>query len=244
MKKIEICYNFKKSMEVINIKILKNILKGVILIVFIVSGYNVVISIKEYSDSKKIYQEIREKKEDINLYNINSDYMGWINIENTPIDYPIVKGDNNEFYLTRDFNKQYLKTGSIFMDYRNEGFKDKNIVIYGHNMKDKSMFGSLNKFKNLDYLSKNKYISITTKNDEKLMYEIFGLYVTSVDDTESISVNFNKEEDFNEYIEGIFNKSIYNSNIDIKSTDKMLTLSTCSYEFSNARLVIHAKLIN
>lgn len=231
-------------MKVINIKILKNILKVLILIAFIVSGYNIAISIKGYGDSKKTYQEIREKKEDINLYNINSDYMGWISIENTLIDYPIVKGYNNEFYLTRDFNKQYLKTGSIFMDYRNEGFKDRNIVIYGHNMKDKSMFGSLNKFKDLDYLSKNKYISITTKNDKKLMYEIFGLYVTSVDDTESISVNFNKEEDFNKYIEGIFNKSIYNSNIDITSTDKILTLSTCSYEFYNARLIIHAKLIN
>ncbi|ELC8443189.1 class B sortase [Clostridium perfringens] len=240
---MEICYNFKKSMKVINIKILRNILKGLILIAFIVSGYNIAISIKEYNDSKKIYQEIRDKKENIDLYSINSDYIGWINIENTTIDYPIVKGDNNEFYLTRDFNKQYLKTGSIFMDYRNEGFKDRNVVIYGHNMKDNSMFGSLDKFKDLDYLRKNKYISITTKDDEKFIYEIFGVYVTSADDTECISINFNKEEDFCKYIDRILNKSIYNLNVDIKSTDKILTLSTCSYEFSNARLVIHAKLI-
>lgn len=240
---MEICYNFKKSMKVINIKILRNILKGLILIAFIVSGYNIAISIKEYNDSKKIYQEIRDKKENIDLYSINSDYIGWINIENTTIDYPIVKGDNNQFYLTRDFNKQYLKTGSIFMDYRNEGFKDRNVVIYGHNMKDNSMFGSLDKFKDLDYLRKNKYISITTKDDEKFIYEIFGVYVTSADDTECISINFNKEEDFCKYIDRILNKSIYNLNVDIKSTDKILTLSTCSYEFSNARLVIHAKLI-
>ncbi|MDZ4992041.1 class B sortase [Clostridium perfringens] len=230
-------------MKVINIKILRNILKGLILIVFIVSGYNIAISIKEYNDSKKIYQEIRDKKENIDLYSINSDYIGWINIENTTIDYPIVKGDNNQFYLTRDFNKQYLKTGSIFMDYRNEGFKDRNVVIYGHNMKDKSMFGSLDKFKDLNYLRKNKYISITTKDEKKFIYEIFGVYVTSEDDTECISINFNKEEDFCKYIDRILNKSIYNLNVDIKSTDKILTLATCSYEFSNARLVIHAKLI-
>lgn len=229
-------------MKVINIKI-RNVLKGLILIVFIVSGYSITISIKEYNDSKKIYQEIRNKKENVDLYSINNDYIGWINIENTTIDYPIVKGYNNKFYLSRDFNKQYLKTGSIFMDYRNEGFKDKNVVIYGHNMKDKSMFGSLDKFKDLYYLRKNKYISITSKEGESFIYEIFGIYVTSEDDAECISINFNKEEDFCKYIESILNKSIYNLNMNIKSTDKILTLATCSYEFSNARLIIHAKLI-
>lgn len=230
-------------MKVINIKILRNILRILLIIAFMVSLYNITISLKDYSDSRKIYKEIRDKKEDIDLYYINSDYIGWINIENTPIDYPIVKGDNNEFYLTRDFNKQYLKTGSIFMDYRNEGFEDRNVVVYGHHMKDQSMFGSLKKFKDLDYLHKNKYISITTKNNEKLMYEIFGLYVTSSDDIECTSVNFNGEEEFTKYIDGIASKSIYNSDININNTDKILTLSTCSYEFSNARLVVHAKLI-
>lgn len=65
--------------------------------------------------------------------------MGWININDTPIDYPIMKGNDNEFYLTRDFNKEYLTSGSIFMDYRNEGFQDRNTVIYGHHMRDGSM---------------------------------------------------------------------------------------------------------
>ncbi|MGX4601420.1 class B sortase [Faecalimicrobium sp. JNUCC 81] len=209
-----------------------------------ISIYNISISITDYNNSRQAYQKIRNEKEDTDLYSINSDYMGWINIDNTPIDYPIMKRNDNEFYLNRGFDRQYLISGSIFMDYRNKGFQDKNVIIYGHHMKDQSMFGALKKFKDLNYLEKNKYIHITTKENENLMYEVFGVYVTDANDTETISNQFNTEEEFNSYIEMILSKSIYNLNINIKDTDRILTLSTCSYEFSDARLVVHAKLIN
>ncbi len=139
-------------MKVINI--LRKILKCFIILIFLISLFNITISIKKYSDGRKVYNDIRytKEKENIDLKEINPDYMGWINIENTPIDYPVVKGKDNEFYLTRDFNKKYLALGSIFMDYRNKGFEDKNVVIYGHHMRDKSMFGSLKKFKDIEYL--------------------------------------------------------------------------------------------
>ncbi|WP_415331913.1 class B sortase [Clostridium perfringens] len=230
-------------MKVINI--LRKILKCFIILIFLISLFNIAISIKKYSDGRKVYNDIRytKEKENLDLKKINSDYMGWINIENTPIDYPVVKGKDNEFYLTRDFNKKYLASGSIFMDYRNKDFQDKNVVIYGHHMRDKSMFGSLKKFKGIEYLKNNKYINIINNNGETLKYEIFGLYVTSTDDTECISTNFNSDEEFNSYIEGVLSKSIYDENISIKNTDKLLTLSTCSYEFDNARLLVHAKLI-
>ncbi|WP_454094598.1 class B sortase [Faecalimicrobium sp. JNUCC 81] len=211
---------------------------------FLISIYNISISITDYNNSRQAYQKIRNEKEDTDLYSINSDYMGWINIDNTPIDYPIMKRNDNEFYLNRGFDRQYLISGSIFMDYRNKGFQDKNVIIYGHHMKDQSMFGALKKFKDLNYLEKNKYIHITTKENENLMYEVFGVYVTDANDTETISNQFNTEEEFNSYIEMILSKSIYNLNINIKDTDRILTLSTCSYEFSDARLVVHAKLIN
>lgn len=215
-----------------------------LLIILLTSLYKITFSIKEYSSSKKVYQEIKDKKTEVNLSTINSDYIGWINIKNTTIDYPIVKGENNEFYLTRDFNKQYLKSGSIFMDYRNDGFQDENVIIYGHNMKDTSMFGLLKKYKNLEYLQNNKYISIITKENKELIYKIFSVYITRSDDIKSISVKFNNKNEFLKYIKEICEKSIYDLNEDIKSTDKILTLATCSYEFKDARLIIHAKLIN
>ncbi|MFQ8921371.1 MAG: hypothetical protein ACLR60_05715 [Clostridium paraputrificum] len=98
MNKIENCYNFKKY-EGDKYKNVKKHFKSIINNSFLVSLYNITISLKEYSDSRKVYQEIRENKGEIYLYNINSDYMEWINIKNTPIDYPIIKGDNNEIYL-------------------------------------------------------------------------------------------------------------------------------------------------
>lgn len=223
---------------------LKKILKLLILMTFLVSLYNITILMKDYEDIRRIYKEVRDEKEKIDLSSINSDYIGWISIKNTPIDYPIVKGEDNEFYLKRDFNKNYLFSGSIFMDYRNEGFQDENVVIYGHHMKDNSMFGSLKKYKDLEYLKENRYINITTKDDEKFIYEIFGVYITTSDDSETISIKFNNEEEFSEYINKICEKSIYDLGVDVKGTDKILTLSTCSYEFEDARLVIHAKLID
>ncbi len=234
----------RKVMKVINI--LRKILKCFIMLIFLISLFNITISIKKYSDGRSIYNDIRDKKEkeNVDLQKINSDYMGWISIKNTPIDYPVVRGNDNKFYLTRDFNKKYLALGSIFMDYRNKGFEDKNVVIYGHHMRDQSMFGALKKFKNLEFLKNNKYINITTNNNKKLIYEIFGLYVTGAEDNECISTNFDNDEEFNSYIERVLSRSIYDANINIKNTDKLLTLSTCSYEFDNARLLVHAKLIN
>lgn len=223
--------------------IIKNFFKWVMLIILLISIFNIYNLMKEYTDSRKIYEEIQDKKESIDLCDVNPDYMGWITINDTSIDYPIMKGKDNEFYLNRDFNKEYLTSGSIFMDYRNDGFQDRNTVIYGHHMRDGSMFGSLKKYEYADYFEKNKYINIKTKNNKNFMYEIFGVYVTKANDIESISINFSNDVEFNSYIENILRKSIYETNINIENTDKILTLATCSYKFDNARLIIHAKLI-
>ncbi|MGY3724212.1 sortase B [Granulicatella balaenopterae] len=223
---------------------LKKIVKFIIVIILFVSMYNITLIVKDGNDTRRIYKEIREKKEELDLNSINSEYMGWITIKDTPIDYPIVKGSNNDYYLTRDFNKQYLSSGSIFMDYRNEGFQDKNTVIYGHHMKNGTMFGSLKKYKDKDYLEKNKIIHIMSKNHEKLTYEIFSVYTTTSDDAESIVITFNNEEEFSAFINNICNKSIYDSDVEVKVSDRILTLSTCSYDFEDARLVIHARLID
>ncbi|MGM8299410.1 class B sortase [Clostridium perfringens] len=117
------------------------------------------------------------------------------------------------------------------MDYKNNGFQNENTIIYGHNMRDTSMFGPLKKYKNLEYLKNNKYISIITKENKELTYKIFSVYITNSNDTYSISVKFNNQDEFSKYIREICKKSIYNLDEDIKNTDKILALATCSYEF-------------
>ncbi|MGU8578173.1 class B sortase [Clostridium perfringens] len=113
------------------------------------------------------------------------------------------------------------------MDYKNNGFQNENTIIYGHNMRD----GPLKKYKNLEYLKNNKYISIITKENKELTYKIFSVYITNSNDTYSISVKFNNQDEFSKYIREICKKSIYNLDEDIKNTDKILALATCSYEF-------------
>ncbi len=174
---------------------------------------------------------------------INEDVIGWIKIPNTKVDYPILQGKDNEFYLDRNINKEKSRHGSIFMDYRNvSDGSDRHTIIYGHQTSDGSMFTSLNKFKDESFLKNNNVFKIKLINNT-YTYEIFSAYVT---DTSFyyIMTNFRSDESFVSYINQLKNKSYFNSDIILSEDDKVLTLSTCSYEFDNARFVIHARMIN
>ncbi|MDL5120591.1 class B sortase [Clostridioides difficile] len=229
----------------------RKIINVVLVIALVISFYKIVIKVGDYIKAYKVYEEVKDIKENIekenkniiDLSNINKDYRGWITIKNTNIDYPIVQSENNSYYLNKDINKNYLPSGSIFLDFRNQMFNDKNTVIYGHYMKDKTMFGQLKNYKNEDFFNKNKIISISTPKGNNLKYEIFSVYVTDSKD-EYIKTSFENDFEYEYFLNNITNKSIFKPNINITAKDKILTLSTCSYEFKNARMVVHAKLLN
>lgn len=231
--------------------IFKKVINVVLVIALVISSYKIVIKVGDYIKAHKVYEEVKDIKENIekenkdiiDLSNINKDYRGWITIKNTNIDYPIVQSENNSYYLNKDINKNYLPSGSIFLDFRNQMFNDKNTVIYGHYMKDKTMFGQLKNYKKEDFFNKNKIISISTPNGDNLKYEIFSVYVTDSED-EYIKTSFENDFEYEYFLNDIINKSIFKPNVNITAKDKILTLSTCSYEFKNARMVIHAKLLN
>ena len=230
---------------------MKKFINLVLIITFIISSYTVITKINDYIKADKVYEEVRnikvnvkeDKKEIIDLSNINKDYKGWITIKNTNIDYPIVQSKNNSYYLNKDINKNYLPSGSIFLDFRNNGFEDKNTVIYGHYMRNKTMFGQLKNYKKKDFFDKNKLVSVSTPNGEVLNYEIFSVYVTDKDDN-YIKTNFENDFDYGIFLKKITDKSMFKPNINLTTNDKILTLSTCSYDFKNARMVVHAKLLN
>ena len=223
-------------------KILKNIINVILILIIAVSGYKIYEKSTEYKKADKSYEQIRVEKEEENLYDKYEDYRGWIKIDNTNINYPIVQGKDNLFYLDKDINKNYLSSGSIFMNYLNHGFNDENTVLFGHHMRNKTMFAQLKKYKEKEFFYGDNDIVIEVENDKVLKYKVFSAYVTDAKDN-YIKTNFDDKDQYKEFLEDIKNKSQYKSDIDVNENDKIITLSTCSYEFNDARMVVHGKLL-
>lgn len=180
------------------------------------------------------------------LKKINDDTVGWLKVNNTSVDYPVVQAADNEYYLKRSFYKKVNGIGWIFMDYRNNiDDMSRNTVIYGHNMRGSSklMFTTLqNTLKENWYTNKdNQIITFNTLN-QNMKWQIFSIYVADPEDN-YIQTKFATTNIFLEFANAQKAKSIYDFGVEITEQDKLLTLSTCA-EQGTKRLVIHAKLIN
>ena len=171
----------------------------------------------------------------------NPDTVGWIKIDGTNIDYPIVKAENNEYYLKRDFDKKSNSCGWIFMDYKNnEEFIDKNTVIYGHNLKSNYMFADLQKIYKKE-IDSSIVIKVYTPN-ELLKYRIFSCYMIGPDDEYAIKSNIVAESDTENYIKEMLKRSEYQYNVVPDKSGKMLTLSTCD-KTGEKRILVHCVYI-
>lgn len=190
---------------------------------------------------KVTYIDISEKPEMLkDLQEKNPDTIAWIEIPGTSVDYPIMQADTNSYYLRRTFSRKYNITGSIFADYRNSpDFDDQNTVIYGHNMRDGTMFYDVSLFMNEDFYKDNKRIIITL-NDRILEYTVFSVYETQKDyDYRSPELDSNL---FEAKLQEFRNKSLIKSDVSLSERSRILTLSTCSYSFQDARIALHAVL--
>ena len=240
-------------------KILKKIVNIILVLIICICSYKIVDKVMEYKKADNVYEKIRIEKEELknsyinneddtgedgigNIFIDNEDYRGWLNVENTNIDYPILQSYDNQYYLDKDINGEYLMSGSIFMNYLNDGFNDENTVLFGHNMRNGTMFAQLKKYKDRDFFYENNNINIELSNGEILKYEVFSVYVTDIEDN-YIQTKFDNVYEYKEFLERIKNKSIYESEIELCEDDQIITLSTCSFEFDDARLVVHGKLI-
>ena len=179
-----------------------------------------------------------------NLRETNPDVIGWISIPGTVIDYPIVQTDNNDYYLDHSITGTYLKSGSIFVDYRNESdWSDKNTIIYGHNMASGEMFAQLAKYKSGTFMRNNKYIYIYT--DEGIrVYNIFSAYQTDVY-TPYTLINFANDNEFISWAKTAHSSSIkkQSGSFRFKGDDKIITLSTCTNSLNDdERFAVHAIL--
>ncbi len=172
----------------------------------------------------------------------NNDTIGWINVNNTNINYPFVQGKDNIYYLDHSYDKSYNEAGWVFLDYRNNNtFSDKNNILYAHSRLDKTMFGSLSKtLKSNWYNNKDNHIIRLSTEIENTMWQIFSVYKIP-EETYYITTNFSNDSEYEKFLNIIKERSIHNFNTDININDKVLTLSTCYSD--TERTVVHAKLI-
>lgn len=180
------------------------------------------------------------------LYAQNSDFIGWIRIDGTGIDYPVMQSkDDPDFYLKHNFSKEYSRFGIPYMQ-ENCGLSSDNIIIYGHNIKSKSMFNELTEYKDKDFYAAHKYITFDTL-DEQRTYAVIATFKTVAYSGSGFQyydfVNANTEEEFDAFVERCKSLSFYATGVTAEYGDKLLTLSTCEYSQKNGRLAVVAKLI-
>ena len=171
----------------------------------------------------------------------NSDCIGWLRINGTKIDYPVMQTkDNSQYYLRRGFDKQYSYLGTPFMDSRCDANYDNNLIIYGHNMKDGKMFADLLKYRDKSYCQEHNTINFIT-SDGVQEYEVVAVCKVKSDD-EWYGYTCQKDtESFNNLISHIKEKSLYQTDKAVDYGDYFITLSTCEYSQTNGRLIVIAK---
>lgn len=171
----------------------------------------------------------------------NGDVVGWIYCEDTPINYPVVQAEDNNKYLRADLNGEYLVSGTIFADYRNGGIgENANYIIYGHNMKSQIMFGTLVNYKKQSYYDAHPVIQYLTPECNYIIELVAGVVA---DRTDIIYQPDPKEQELQEYLKSALQKSTFDSGLSFNEGDVLVTLSTCSDEFENARYILIGRMI-
>ncbi len=249
-------------------KIMNTILNAALVVcfaVFLFSGWNLIHSIIEYQQGKENYDAIildavispgtentsghQQTEENLpvidwtKLETMNDDLIGWLYIPGTDIQYPIVQGNDNDYYLTHTFDGTKNACGCIFMDKDNRSdYSSDNTILHGHNMKNGTMFGSLRKFEEKDYWKSHPYIWII-KEHTAMKYEIFSVGITEAA-SDVYTLEFGSEENFQNYIvKRTKLGAIFETGVNVTTNDKLLTLSTCTSDTEVGRRVVQAKLV-
>jgi len=239
----------------------KKIFLNILIVIFIMALITSIVYITKWlidsGDNKKIADKVSEaiidnnKNEDESEYKvdfeklkeINNQIVAYLKVNGTKIEYAVVQAKDNNYYLRRNLDKKYNIGGSIFMDYKNKlDGTDKNIVIYGHNIKDASMFGTLKNILEEEwYNNEENYIIdlITEKEEQK--YHVFSVYMIENEDY-YIDTEFTENE-FERFINNLKERSVKDFGIDVTTDDNILTLSTCA-DNNKYRVVLHAKKIS
>ena len=237
-------------------KTLYTILMLICIGVFIFALYNVVNILLEYKEIEDFYDDTIDEYVELDdkgvvtyvdlpkLIAKNSDVKGWIYIEGTTINYPLLQGPNNDYYLYINYDGNYSEAGSIYIDsYCSGDLSDDHTIIYGHNMKNDTMFGTLNDFKNQAHRDAHPYVYILTPNGMWNKYEIFAYYRANINDGtfDLFTGNVNKMKS---YVDLVSTKNYLSNDLIPTNGEKVITLSTCTEDLADdSRNVLQAKLV-
>lgn len=185
----------------------------------------------------EVYQE---------LHGYNADFVGWIRIPGTEINYPVMQSpDEPNFYLRRNFEKAYSNLGTPYLQENCDIRTCDNLIIYGHHMLDGGMFSDLELYKKEAFFEQHKYVRFDTL-DELGLYEVMAVIITTAYQSDSFQYyNYteNNELTFNTYVDECKQRALYDTGMDAEYGDKLITLSTCEYSSDNDRLIVVAKKI-
>lgn len=184
------------------------------------------------------------------LYNKNKKLIGWLKIDDTNIDYPVMQTSDNTYYLDHNYNQEYDKNGSIFLDYNCSVYpRSTNMIVYGHHMKSGNMFGNLQKYAKESYGKKHSIITFDTIY-EKAQYQVMYVFRSQVYNEDDIVFKYyqfieaNSETEFNSYMQEMSALSLYDTGVTAEFGDSLLTLSTCDSSQTDGRFVVVAKRIS
>ena len=238
-------------------KIIYRIIMVLLIGIMLISSYFIYKSKKEDKLQENIFEEIidvaveseiKEEKQEIDmqeLYNINNDIVGWLKIDDTNINYPVMQTkDKPNYYLRRNFYKEYSQWGTPFLAENCDIQSSDNLIIYGHHINNSKMFGELEHYKKEEYYKNHKYIKFYTMNEKK-EYEIIAVFKTVAYTGFKYYQysNFNNEREFETFINKCRELSFYHIEKNINYGEKLITLSTCEYSQENGRLVVIAREI-
>ena len=189
--------------------------------------------------------EILEEYADV--FSLNQKLIGWIKIDGTKVDYPVMQTSNNDYYLDHNFDQEEDKNGSIFLDKECSIWpRSQNLLIYGHNMKSGKMFGTLKNYKDESFYKEHPVIQFDTIY-EKGTYEIMYVFSEVVHEETEVTfkyyqfINANSEDEYNSYMKDMADMSLYDTGVTSVYGDALITLSTCDYTQGAERFVIVAK---
>lgn len=226
--------------------------------IILVSGYKIGKTLWDYQVAKSAYTNISEKTAKVDpkqftgvvdwkaLKKVNPDVQGWLYQKGTVINYPVVQGTDNDTYLHTRFDKQWSGGGTLFVDYRMEkGFKGFNSIIYGHHMKDGSMFRSIRGYtKEEGYYDKHKTMELATPHGNYHLV-VFSAFITKATDENTYKMTYDEAEK-QAYIDRAWEQSelpITRDSVDVTKDDRLVTLSTCAYDYEEARYIVMCKMV-